>query len=202
MLDKYECDGQLSFEEWKDVVGYEGYYQVSNYGRVKSIQRSVWNGKGYFINNGKILKQAKNKKGYPIVYLSKNAKQKTITVHRLVALAFIPNSFKKPQVNHIDGNKENNYVENLEWCTNQENQEHAVKHGLNDHSLYQSGKKPKPVYQIDIKTNEVIAMYDSIAKATESIGFKSKSNIGACCRGLKKSVGGYKWMYADERKVM
>lgn len=202
MLEHYECDGQLSFEEWKDVVGYEGYYQVSNYGRVKSIQRSVWNGKGYFINNGKILKQAKNKKGYPIVYLSKNAKQKTITVHRLVALAFISNPQNKPQVNHIDGNKKNNNVSNLEWCSNQENQLHAVINKLNDHSTYKSGKAERPVYKIDAETNEIIAKYNSISEATDAIGYKSKSNIGACCRGLKKTVGGYKWKYADEREVM
>ena len=86
----YEVEGQLSIEDivleiWRDVVGYEGYYQVSNTGKVKSISRNIWNGKGYIKSSGKLLKQGTNQKGYPIVYLSKNSKSKTITVHRLVA---------------------------------------------------------------------------------------------------------------------
>jgi hypothetical protein len=203
----YEVDGQLSIEDivletWRDVVGYEGYYQVSNTGKVKSISRNIWNGKGYIKSSGKLLKQGTNQKGYPIVYLSKNSKSKTITVHRLVAKAFIENPSDKPQVNHIDGNKKNNNVSNLEWCSNQENQLHAVINKLNDHSTYKSGKAERPVYKIDTETNEVIAKYNSISEATDAIGYKSKSNIGACCRGLKKTVGGYKWVYADERQVM
>ena len=203
----YEVDGQLSIEDialetWRDVVGYEGYYKVSNIGRVKSVERKIWNGKGYKTEFSRILKQALNYKGYPIVYLSKESKQKTVSVHRLVALAFISNPQNKPQVNHIDGNKKNNNVSNLEWCSNQENQLHAVINKLNDHSTYKSGKAERPVYKIDTETNEIIAKYNSIAEATDAIGYKSKSNIGACCRGLKKTVGGYKWKYADERKVM
>lgn len=189
-------------EEWRDITGYEGIYKVSNMGRVLSLERLVWNGKGYKTEPQKILKQGRNHKGYPIVYLSKDAKQKTISVHRLMAKAFIPNPLNKPQVNHIDGVKTNNIVSNLEWCTNQENQEHAVLLKLNDHTKYDSGKPKRAVLKVDQITGEVLGRYGSIAEASRAIGHRSKSNIGTCCRGLKKSVGGYKWIYESERKVM
>lgn len=188
-------------EEWKDIEGYEGIYQVSNYGRVKSLDRQVSNGKGLKLQPGRLLSQSYNQKGYPIVYLSKNAKQKTITVHRLVALAFVKNIDKKPQVNHIDGIKTNNKANNLEWCTNSENQLHAYRLGLN-YVTGRAGKPKRAVIQIDINTGEHISEHPSIAEATKSIGFTSKSNIGSCCRGLKKTVGGYGWIYKDEREVM
>ena len=118
-------------EIWKDVKGYEGLYQVSSYGRVKSLERLKLN-KGKMVKiEERFLTLAKNYKGYPITYLYKNGKRKTITVHRLVAMNFIENPKNKPQVNHKNGIKTDNTVENLEWVTNQENQIHAQKHGLN-----------------------------------------------------------------------
>lgn len=109
---------------WKDIPGYEGLYQVSNFGEVKSF---------YKFRDGKkerILKHAINDSGYKIVVLTKNKKPKSLRVHRLVALTFIDNFENKPQVNHIDGNKLNNNINNLEWCTNGENEKHAYKLGL------------------------------------------------------------------------
>ena len=186
-------------EEWKDIKGFEGFYKISNTGIVLSVERKIWNGKGYFTKPQMILKQGHNQKAYPLVYLSKNGEERTIAVHRLVAETFIPNPLNLPQVNHIDGNKENNNVWNLEWCTNLENQRHARANGLYIRPKT-AGKPQRPVYQIDMKTNKIMTKHESIAKATEAIGFISKSNIGACCRGLKKSVGGYKWQYADIKK--
>lgn len=118
-------------EEWRPVKGFEGFYEVSNLGRIKSL--CGWNGRRY-VKREKILnptKQEGSKKYYRyIVTLTKEKKRKYAKVHRLVAEAFLPNPDKKPQVNHKDGNPLNNNVENLEWCTLQENIHHSVENEL------------------------------------------------------------------------
>jgi len=106
-------------EEWKDIKDYEGYYQISNLGRVKS----------FFGNKEKIRKLNKDQKGYLRVSLTKNKVRNTQKVHRLVANHFIPNPQNKPQVNHINSIKHDNRLENLEWCTQKENMQHCVKYG-------------------------------------------------------------------------
>lgn len=105
-------------ETWKAIEGYEGAYEVSDLGRVRNIKRG-----------GRIMSQS-NVHGYRAVNLSKDGKTRSISVHRLVAKAFIPNPDNKPQVNHIDGIKSNNVVNNLEWATPQENHIHACNTGL------------------------------------------------------------------------
>lgn len=109
-------------EFWKDIRGYEGIYQISNLGKIKSLHRDC--------TKGRILNPAKNNRGYLRLGLSGNGKVRYDSVHRLVAEAFIPNPKNLPEVNHIDGNKLNNRVENLEWVTKGENQVHAYKTGL------------------------------------------------------------------------
>lgn len=109
-------------EEWKDVVGYEGRYEVSSLGRVKNV------GDPRYL--GLIMSAHKSKVGYLRIGLSNGRKRRMITAHRLVALAFVPNPDGKPQINHKDGNKLNNHPSNLEWCTPREDRIHAVKHGL------------------------------------------------------------------------
>lgn len=111
-------------EVWKDIKGYEGSYKVSNLGRIQSNKN----------NRPKILKFGYNAKGYDLVHLCKHGEKKSFKVHRLVLIAFDCNLDNKPQVNHIDGNKNNNNLFNLEWCTNKENIEHAVKTGLLNHT--------------------------------------------------------------------
>lgn len=104
-------------ENWRDIEGYEGYYQVSNYGRVKSLDRDLMCKKDRKCHRkGQIIKQQKNKHGYAVVTLRKPGEKKTFFVHRLVALAFIPNPEKHTEINHKDENKTNNFVTNLEWC--------------------------------------------------------------------------------------
>lgn len=179
-------------EVWFDIVGYEGIYQVSNLGGIKSLPREIWNGKNYFFSKLKFLRGSKNQKGYVQVELL----GKPFMIHRLVAIAFIPNPENKPQVNHLDGDKENNCVENLEWCTNSENQIHAYKLGLNVHSD-RAGKPKKRVCQINLLTNEVIKIFDSIASAGRSLDLK-KCNITSVCKGDRKSCGGYGWKYYEE----
>lgn len=117
-------------EIWKDIEGYEGLYQISNLGRVKSLEREAWNGQAYHILKCRILKQRLISTGYLMTTMSKNGKAITPLVHRLVAETFIPNPENKPTVNHINGNKTDNRLENLEWCTYSENEQHAWKTGL------------------------------------------------------------------------
>lgn len=114
-------------EVWKDIIGYEGYYQVSDCGRVRSCERIVKDSKCTRVFNGKILNptESNGKQPYYYVSLSKSGKTRKKMVHVLVAIAFIPNPENKPQVNHKDGNPQNNHADNLEWVTNAENTQHA-----------------------------------------------------------------------------
>ena len=125
-------------EEWKPVTGFDGY-MVSNTGYVRSIFRGR--------NSGKILKFNVIGHGYFQVQLSFNNKQKSFLVHRLVSQAFIPNKENLPCVNHKDGNKENNHVTNLEWCSYQENSLHAIKNGLWNQNRDKNGKYSKSILE-------------------------------------------------------
>lgn len=117
-------------EIWKDIQGYEGIYQISNLGNVKSLSRTIYRKCGNYISKEKLLKQHVGTTGYYIVDLKKNGKRRTFKVHRLVAKAFLSELKDKPFVNHKDGDKLNNSVSNLEWCSQQENMQHAVSTGL------------------------------------------------------------------------
>lgn len=127
-------DIQILMEEvWKDIPEFEGLYQASNLGRIKSVKRIA---KKEYRNNRivkeKIMEGTKNKDGYLKIHISNKERNinKCVFVHRLVAKAFIPNPNNLPQINHKDGNKLNNCISNLEWCTNLYNQQHAWKNGL------------------------------------------------------------------------
>lgn len=186
-------------EEWRDIKGYEGYYQVSNLGRVRSLDRAIKN-KGNLGNNkishykGKTLSLVKNKKGYLRVILTKNCQGKGYSVHRLVAQAFIPNPNGFPEVNHIDENKINNYVNNLEWCTTKYN----INYGSwrEKQSISHKGKRAKKVVQID-KDGNKIQIFDSITEARNITGVKHISSV-AC--GRRKTAGGYMWIFLNEYK--
>lgn len=189
-------------EIWKWVDGYHGCYKVSNFGRIKSVDRYVYcevsPDKRQFLF-GKVLKQGINHKGYPIVYLSKDGKQKTITVHRLVAKAFIENPLNLPQVNHIDGNKLNNNVENLEWCDNSYNQKHAHNTGL--FPKYEEtigwGRPARPVAMYDLETGEIIKTFSTIASAGRELNI-NQYNIRSVCIGNRNKAGGYGWKFINE----
>lgn len=184
-------------EIWKDIAGFEGWYQVSNMGRVRSLDREIVFNNGnsdhaIMIKKGKILSITKQTQGYSQVGLCKNGTQKSYRLNRLVAIAFIQNPMQKPEVNHIDGNKDNNRVDNLELVTSKENQQHAIKTGLADRS-----KKRKPILQID-KNGNVIAEFDSIKQAAQKLGF-SKGNICYACKGHRnRKAYGYFWRYKFE----
>lgn len=171
-------------EIWKDVIGFEGYYQVSNLGNVRSRY--------------KILSQQLAFANYYKVDFKLNGIRKTIAVHRLVATAFIPNPENKPTVNHIDGIKTNNNVINLEWATYSENNKHAV-----DNKLRQSpwiGKygidnpRSKIVQQYNLN-NELITEYPNARIAATKITGINYKHISSCCLGKRKTHGGFIWKY-------
>ncbi|MEO1690729.1 MAG: NUMOD4 domain-containing protein [Cyanobacteria bacterium J06631_6] len=129
----YELSMALRYapEVFVDIPGYEGYYQVSNYGKVRSLDRVIKEKTGKTQTlKGRVLKLRINPGGYYYIGLGKNGTKATFAIHQLVAQAFIPNPYNKKTVNHLDGNKLNNSVANLEWCTYSENLEHAYKTGL------------------------------------------------------------------------
>ena len=166
-------------EIWKDKKGYEGHYQVSNWGRVKSIK----------FGKEKILKLIKDKDGYLQVTLCKNNIKKVYKVHRLVAEAFIDNTDNLPQVNHKDENKLNNNVDNLEWCDRLYN----VRYGTGIER--RSKKRSKPVLQYDLEGN-FIKEWVSINECVRN-GY-NQGNVAACCRGKRKYHKGFIWRYKNE----
>ena len=137
LSEKNSNKNEQNLEIWKDVVGYEGLYKISNLGRLKSLKRTFLYSKGVYRTFDERIKKVcetskrKNRQGYLCSRLKdKNGKSKCEYIHILVAKAFIKNKGNKPTVNHIDGNKHNNNVINLEWCSYSENNSHAIKNGL------------------------------------------------------------------------
>ena len=161
-------------EIWKDIDGYEGLYQVSNFGRVK--------------RDNKLLHLNTNTYGYKHITLCKDGKRKTVVIHTLVANAFIDNPYKKPQINHKDGNKENNTVENLEWVTQIENNRHAINTRL---------KKTRSLLMFD-KENKLIKKFNNRMEIEDFFGRRIYQDpITRCCNHQRKSAYGFVWRYAE-----
>lgn len=172
-------------ETWKDIEGYEALYQVSDIGRVRSLDR-FGKGRGDVqsrrVFHGQILLQPIYRDLYPSVSLCKNGKVKRFYTHRLVALAFNPNPSGKPQINHINGVKTDNRAENLEWCTTQENSMHSCESGLSKvgvkHYLAKFTEDQVRAIRSDRRTQEAIAIeygvcVDTIYKLRNRITYKS-----------------------------
>ena len=183
-------------EIWKDILGYEGYYQVSNFGNVKSMDRIVErknNGTGNLPLKSRILSLNTYPRGYKRVTLRKNNISKSFFVHRLVAEAFIPNPNNYPYVNHKDENPSNNHSDNLEWCTN----EYNMSYGTLGHRI--SLAKSKKVFQFDLDGNFLNTFYG--ITAASRITDISSTSIRNCCHGTSKSAGGFLWSFSKKVKV-
>ena len=184
-------------EIWKDIEGFEGRYQVSSCGRVKSLSHfQSFGNQGMRIIPERLLKYGNRANGYMMVVLCKDNIRKSCNVHRLVAQAFIPNPNNLPQVNHIDENKHNNNVDNLEWVTSKENINHGTSLKRRSESQRYTQKSKKAVYQYDLNNN-LIAIYVSIREAERANGYEHTGGISHCCNNRKgfKTFKGYKWSY-------
>jgi len=184
-------------EIWKDIEGFEGRYQISNFGNVMSLN---YMSRGF----ANLLKQKINNKGYAWVDLWKYNKSHPMQVHRLVAQAFIENPKNLPFVNHKDENPLNNNVENLEWCTQKYNTQYSLnlhperykRNGYIRHRNFGAYKHSRRVRQIDILSEEVVREYNYIAEAGRILG-KNEYGIRECCLGKRKTAYGYKWEFCD-----
>ena len=186
-------------EVWKDVAGYEGVYQVSNKGNVRSVARKDSIGRKC---GGRMLKPGYDKDGYLRVNIYKNGKQKTRFIHRLVAGAFVPNPNGYSEINHRDENKVNNYANNLEWCTREYNNNHGTR------SERSSQARSKKVKAINIETNEVITFNSTVEAGRKGY---DQGSVSAACRELYKASNGkligdgrtykgFRWYYDVEEE--
>ena len=162
-------------EAWADIKGYEGLYEISNCGRVRSLKNNI------------LLKPHKDTKGYYQAFIYKDGKRKCYLIHRLVAQAFIPNPLNLKEINHKDENPLNNNADNLEWC----NRKYNVNYGT------RAEKTCRRVAQYACD-GQLIYVWDSITKASKNMK-TAVTNIANCCKKKQETAGGYIWRYVDDK---
>ena len=174
-------------EVWRDVVGYEGYYMVSDLGDIKSVSRKFKQSNGHpFTKQGMVLSPISRPTGYQYVNLSKMGDRRANSIHRVVASAFIPNPEGKPHVNHINGIKSDNSLSNLEWCTPKENTRHAYDNGL------MSGRKGGSHHGAKLNANQVA----EIRRIYKGGGFTQKeiaAQYNVTSTAISRIVNGVLW---------
>lgn len=184
-------------ETWKDVIGFEGIYQVSDRGRVRRLKRTITNSLGRKITLGSmILRTYINNSGYECIDLTVNGVKTKTTVHRLVAKHFCEGYAVGLDVNHKDANRLNNSADNLEWVSRVENIRDSIKRGtfnIKEAHKVAWEKNKKPVEMLDNAGN-VLKTFSSIKEATECTG---ATKIGMVCKGIRKKSGGYHWRFAS-----
>lgn len=183
-------------EVWKDIVGYEGKYQISNFGNVKSLAREYdtmnkFNRRKHTVVEEHMMKIQHYSNGYPFVGLSKDGKTRGHMIHRLVAMAFLLNPDNLPEVNHKDENKDNNCVDNLEWCTSKYN----ANYGTRNERCFP--KEQCVAVNQYTKDGVFIKRWNSLGEVFRELGI-DRSQISGVCRHKKEYVtaGGFKWEYA------
>ena len=176
-------------EIWKDVVGYEGRYQVSSMGRVKSLERKNCLGRTV---KERILKSRTNRYGYMEVNLCADGKRKMLKVHRLVCQAFHDNPDNKPEVNHVNEDKTDNRACNLEWSTRREN----INHGTRNERVAKALSKPVGQYTLD---GDLVKAWQSANEVERQTGF-GKGNISLAANGKFKQAYGFIWKYVERKE--
>lgn len=188
-------------EIWKSMPNYEGLYEVSNFGRVRAVERVI-SGRQY---PERLLSPSPDKNGYIRVRLCRARDIKRVLVHRIVAFAFIPNPDNKPYIDHIDGSRNNNKAENLHWVTHKENlnnpitkQRFRVSNRANKFTEVARQKSKevvqKGVLMLDKNTSEILASFQSISEAYKATGI-AISSISAVCNNKRNSAGGFRWRF-------
>lgn len=198
-------------EIWKDIIWYEWLYEVSNLWRIKSLEKKIWMtiNKYFSIRKEKLLYKSLDKDWYVRTSLSKKKFLRTYKVHRLEAIAFIPNPENKPQINHINWIRDDNRLENLEWCTIKENAKHKFdilwyKNNFQTNhpdkwKFWKDSRRSKKVNQYDLDWN-FIKLWHSIAYVVIELNICS-SSISNCCRWKRKTAWGFKWEYKKAKNM-
>lgn len=182
-------------EIWKDIIGYEGIYQISNMGVVKSLEKKVTSGLGFCVREEKCLKPFITRKGYLHVRLYKDKNSKDFKVHRLVAVNFIPNPGNKPEVNHLNGDKKDNTILNLEWCTGSENIIHAFSIGTRVKQFGMLNNNPPKLN--DKKVTEIKLMYNKGGTSMRKLAKK----YGVDYALINRIVNGKSWPHVILKPV-